>query len=93
MTLQEHLDAVCANKSLVPVTEMDPFEMLAQAIILRKAGLTYGAISVVMRTYHGSNRTEEAWRGALRRAGATPKHYGGSYARRRTPGERLAVES
>jgi hypothetical protein len=74
MTLQEYIDAVRDGESVVTV-ELDKLEERAQALALRKAGLTYGAIATVMRVYHGSTMTEEGWRWACRRAGAAPKHY------------------
>lgn len=45
------------------------------ALALREQHVTYKDIAVVMRLYHGIDRSENAWRVALRAAGAPPKHY------------------
>ena len=75
MTLDEHLAAVRANRSIVPTVTLDDQAAFTQALVLRQHGLTYPAIATAMALYHGDERTPDAWRGALRLRGAGAKHY------------------
>ena len=47
-----------------------------QAMKLRRAGLSYPAISIVIEEYHGVARTAAGWRWMLRQHGAPPKPHG-----------------
>lgn len=49
------------------------------AVNLRKDGLSYTAISIVMARFHNVTLTDEEWRRRLRRAGVAPKRHGSAY--------------
>ena len=69
--LQQHLNMM-RGEPVIPLAKM---QGITQALRLRNAGLTYGAIAKVMSLYHGCDRTEAAWRHHLREHGASPKHH------------------
>ena len=69
--LQQHMLKMRTD----PVIPLMGIQAITQALRLRHAGLTYGAISKVMSLYHGSHHTEAAWRRTLREQGATAKHH------------------
>lgn len=50
-------------------------QAVAQAMRLRRRGLTYGSIAIVMGTYHGVYKSEDTWRQALRSRGVPAKHH------------------
>lgn len=75
MTLQDQLAALKARDVPMPLVGM---QAVSQAMRLRGTGLTYSAIAIVMREYHGSGRTEEHWRRLLRAQGAPGKHFAAS---------------
>lgn len=72
MTLQEKLDVLRHQNVPLPLVGIPE---ITQALRLRKAGLTYDGIAKTMQVYHGSTRSGDAWRAALRDAGAPPKHH------------------
>jgi hypothetical protein len=72
VTLQEQLDLLKQQNVPLPLVGT---QEIAQAMRLRRAGVTYGGIAKVMRVYHGSTRSDDAWRLTLRRQGASPRHY------------------
>lgn len=85
--LQQHL-LMMRGEPPIPLVKMPAIK---QALRLRQAGLSYGAISTVMDVYHGCHRTDHAWRNMLRRQGAEPKHRLNSI--RLAPQEHPEVES
>ena len=54
----------------------DEWQARLQAMKLRRAGLSYPGISIVIEEYHGVTRTATAWRNMLRQHGAPPKPHG-----------------
>lgn len=72
MTLQEQLALLRAGNTPLPLVGV---QAVTQAIRLRKAGMTYGAIAIAMREYHGCSFSENGWRSKLRARGVPPKHY------------------
>lgn len=58
---------------------------------LRSLGLSYGAIAVVLREYHGMDVTEVAVRGQLRSKGAVPMPRGAGVANLRRGTKRAAA--
>lgn len=69
--LQQHLELMHAT----PIAPLAGIQAVMQALRLREAGLPYAAIATVMRVYHGTLKSEAAWRAMLRHHGAAPKHY------------------
>jgi hypothetical protein len=67
---QARLAELKANSAPLPVTSWDA--NLA-ALELRKRGLSYSSISVVMELYHGHRASTNAWHSRCRRAGSPPK--------------------
>lgn len=51
----------------------------AQALRLRRAGLSYHSIAEVMDLYHGIRRQPDTWSRHCRRAGAPPSPRGAAY--------------
>jgi hypothetical protein len=46
---------------------------IRRALALRAEGVTYTDIAIIMRIYHGDVRSLDAWRFALRAAGASAR--------------------
>jgi hypothetical protein len=63
-TLSERIDRF--QNTHYPVTA----EQLAAAYALRVEGLSYNAIEVVMRRYHGAFYAADTWRAWMRKMGA-----------------------
>lgn len=59
MTTPDLLGALRAGE---PVVTLRGMAAITQAQRLRAAGLSYHAIAVTMRTYHGADHSEHAWR-------------------------------
>jgi hypothetical protein len=72
VTLQDKLNLLRQQNVPLPLVGIPE---VAQALRLRRAGLTYGAIARTMSFYHGSTRSEDSWRHVLRTQGAPPRHY------------------
>jgi len=49
------------------------FQVRLQALKMRRAGLSYAAISIVMDEYHGVTRRPSSWRSFCRGAGEPAK--------------------
>jgi hypothetical protein len=65
----------------LPAVPLTSGQADAQALRLREAGLSYGAIARVMRSYHGVGMNENTWRHRLRRLGVEPKPHGVPFSR------------
>lgn len=83
---------MAASSSPVGVDEAVAAEWQArlQALKLRRAGLSYQDISIVMAEYHGSGLTARSWRTLLRKAGAPPAPRGSLDGLRRNANRNFA---
>lgn len=75
------------QNSQVPVPLSDKLAD-RQALKLRATGLTYGAIAIVMGSYHGVWLAPQTWRARLRRAGAAPRYHSPGAFKPRRAGRR-----
>jgi hypothetical protein len=71
--LHDRLEALRHGQALLPLTKG---QAIAQAVRLRRDGMTYHDIAVAMRTYHGTAATAAAWRYRCRARGVPPAPQG-----------------